>query len=786
MIACQINNQSLVTVYDEVVADSVEYLIASFTFSDDWDGYSRTVIFSNHSNNKVLIVTLTDGDSLYLGDNRCYVPHEVIESPGFSISVFGIKDESVITTDEKNIVVRESGYKRGEIPEEPTPTDVERIIGIATSAKNVADSVREDADAGLFIGEKGDKGDPGVPGPQGPKGDTGPQGPKGDPGEGAVTDKHYNPSSKNAQSGTAVAEAIAKFITNTVNNLINYYLKSETYNKTEVNSLISAISTMSLRTVQVLPTEDIQTNVIYLLPRLDSEIDNIYDEYIYVSDAWEKIGSTNVDLTGYATEDWVNQQISLLNQIILNLDDLVSEKQDIMQGTGQELQDYFDEGHFGIFQCTQDFSGTVQFKKGYFYEFYLGSEDDIQVREIPTSPVQSLSSVNGNYTFTPDKNGNVELPIWDGTLNETGGPYGGKTSKPFLMRIDNSSLLSWYGISTLTPKNGTVRVKTANNDMITNRRAVHQGGVIYSGNFDFAVKSAMTDGQGAPWTNSEEQAARDRIGVIVLTGSVAPSTSTVGYIGQHYIDTSTTPNKIYECTAITPQGTDPETYEYTWALLSPVQSISAAGTALPPDEKGNVDIPTPIEKDYELIQKLIIGYSITTTQPADWTTNYTDYFVNTGTIKEPVYTAVQGETAPDWEEGMYYSFSNSITDLTIQKEPNGENYNFKKIRLEITQESSSSTSLAFSINNAGTGYPYSLANTKCYFVFEAEIQNGRLYARCSNAVSNVSIGSTDWSNKLFNRANGYLNFENITSFRFNKQGNIIPSNSEIVIYGVRV
>ena len=155
MITCKINNQSLVTIYDEVVADSVEYLTANFTFSDDWNGYSKTVIFSNYSNNKVLVVTLIDGDSLYLGNNTCYVPHEVIESPGFSISVFGIKDESVITTDEKNIVVRESGYKRGETPEEPTPTDVERIIGIATSAKNIADSVRLDADNGVFNGNDG-------------------------------------------------------------------------------------------------------------------------------------------------------------------------------------------------------------------------------------------------------------------------------------------------------------------------------------------------------------------------------------------------------------------------------------------------------------------------------------------------------------------------------------------------------------------------------------------------------------------------------------------------------
>lgn len=139
------------------------------------------------------------------------------------------------------------------------------------------------------------------------------------------------------------------FITNAVNNLVNYYLKSETYTKTEVDSLISAISTMSLQVVQALPTEDIQTNVIYLVPRSDSETGNIYDEYIYVSNAWEKIGSTDVDLTGYATETWVNTQIAgfltqsqiegLINTALTNY----YTKSDFVDFSAQDISDLWDE-----------------------------------------------------------------------------------------------------------------------------------------------------------------------------------------------------------------------------------------------------------------------------------------------------------------------------------------------------------------------------------------------------------------------------------------------------------
>ena len=89
------------------------------------------------------------------------------------------------------------------------------------------------------------------------------------------------------------------FITNTVNNLTNYYLKSETYTKTEVDNAISAISTLDIQVVQTLPTQDISSTTIYLVPKSTSATNNSYDEYIYTNNAWEKIGSTDVDLSNY-------------------------------------------------------------------------------------------------------------------------------------------------------------------------------------------------------------------------------------------------------------------------------------------------------------------------------------------------------------------------------------------------------------------------------------------------------------------------------------------------------
>jgi len=99
------------------------------------------------------------------------------------------------------------------------------------------------------------------------------------------------------------------FIDNTVNNLTNYYLKSETYTKAEVNSLIAQIPGFNVLVVQTLPVSDIDTHTIYLVPKTGSGSD-IYDEYLYINNTWELIGNTAVDLSNYYTKTETN---TLLN-----------------------------------------------------------------------------------------------------------------------------------------------------------------------------------------------------------------------------------------------------------------------------------------------------------------------------------------------------------------------------------------------------------------------------------------------------------------------------------------
>lgn len=100
-----------------------------------------------------------------------------------------------------------------------------------------------------------------------------------------------------------LSNAETGFITAAVDNLINYYTK------TEVNDLIGQVTTISFEVVDVLPQTG-EANKIYLVPSTEGQPQNGYDEYLYVNESWEKIGSTDIDLSQYATKEYVNQQIS--------------------------------------------------------------------------------------------------------------------------------------------------------------------------------------------------------------------------------------------------------------------------------------------------------------------------------------------------------------------------------------------------------------------------------------------------------------------------------------------
>lgn len=94
---------------------------------------------------------------------------------------------------------------------------------------------------------------------------------------------------------------LSAFITNSVDNLVNYYLKSETYTKNEVLQLIGAIQQFHYEVYATLPQTG-ASNVLYLIGPIGTGADK-YEEYVYANNNWTKIGDTSIDLSGYVTTE---------------------------------------------------------------------------------------------------------------------------------------------------------------------------------------------------------------------------------------------------------------------------------------------------------------------------------------------------------------------------------------------------------------------------------------------------------------------------------------------------
>lgn len=86
----------------------------------------------------------------------------------------------------------------------------------------------------------------------------------------------------------------AGFITKSVNDLVNYYKKNETYTKSEVDGLVKALNSVSMKVVERLPDRDQEANVIYLIPAQGPNSENAKDEYIWIESRWELIGTTRI------------------------------------------------------------------------------------------------------------------------------------------------------------------------------------------------------------------------------------------------------------------------------------------------------------------------------------------------------------------------------------------------------------------------------------------------------------------------------------------------------------
>lgn len=139
-----------------ITSGAVHTFQCQFQFNDDWDGLDKTAVFCAGK----------DKISVVLGpDDTCDIPWEVLRNTcaDLHVGVYGTRDDALILpTIWAHLGQIKPGASPGTSATPPTPDVYSQILAAATSAEELAQSVRDDADAGKFDGPEGPPGPAGV------------------------------------------------------------------------------------------------------------------------------------------------------------------------------------------------------------------------------------------------------------------------------------------------------------------------------------------------------------------------------------------------------------------------------------------------------------------------------------------------------------------------------------------------------------------------------------------------------------------------------------------------
>lgn len=122
---------------------------AKFDFKNaNWDGI-KTALFK--MGNKPKAVILDEND-------ECDVPWEFFDTEETAYGTVSVFCGDLVTANKESVLVMQSGYEQSEASEPPTPDIYNQILEVVDDTKQIAQSIRDDADKGLFNGKDGDDG----------------------------------------------------------------------------------------------------------------------------------------------------------------------------------------------------------------------------------------------------------------------------------------------------------------------------------------------------------------------------------------------------------------------------------------------------------------------------------------------------------------------------------------------------------------------------------------------------------------------------------------------------
>ena len=316
------------------VLNQGEYQVdkCKFTFTEDYNGLVKKAVF-------------VDGDTsidMVILNNECDIPYEILQTSNeFVLKVYGyeVDNEELklrYSPTALKMFLREGSYvgsnevitpTRFEQYEQALHDGLEEVANVDIDAAKVGNTAtititnRYGVEKSVQILD-GEQGEQGVPGPAGQdgadakingvntltlaagenitlnqSGNTLTISSQG--GSGAVT-------SVNGQTGDVTIDVpdVSNFITKDVNNLTNYYKKTETYTQNEIDSKLSSVYKYkgTVSTYADLPSTGLTVGDVYNIETADSQHGiEAGDNVAWNGTSWDVLAGT-VDLSGYQTK----------------------------------------------------------------------------------------------------------------------------------------------------------------------------------------------------------------------------------------------------------------------------------------------------------------------------------------------------------------------------------------------------------------------------------------------------------------------------------------------------
>lgn len=199
--------------------------------------------------------------------------------------------------------------------------------------------------------------------------------------------------------------------TTDVSNLANVYIKEGIlYAKANPVPVLNVVKVAELPTVG-------ETSTIYLVPETDPTSENKYVEYMYVDSAWEELGRTKIDLSDYATIEYVDTQIQIVKDMFGNyytsseLDTKLTAKLNADKFVSSNIISTI--GDNAVAKATKDGSGNV-ITSTYATKTELesGLNNKVDTKNYTATYIIDLLGDNAVNKATKDSEGNIIVDIY--------------------------------------------------------------------------------------------------------------------------------------------------------------------------------------------------------------------------------------------------------------------------------------------------------------------------------------------------------------------------------------